>query len=294
MNRLQKKCFVASAGVHLLLALVLFIGPGFVSSRSKPDDLPILNFVPAKTVDQLVAPSGGNPKAQAAPIVQPPPQPQPQPAPAPPPQPQPQAQPEKIREPDPPQQIKPPAREEESLEPAKEREPKKVEISTTLVSRKKESSADKTAREEAQARQEAKALADARRRLAKQIGRAADHIGSELSGGTSVELQPGPGGGGLPYANFLQAVKSAYANAWLLPDGVVDDEATTVASVTIARDGTVISARITRFSGDGVVDRSVQATLDRVRYAAPLPDDSKEDKRTVTINFNVKAKRLLG
>jgi TonB family protein len=287
MNRLQKKCFVASAGVHLLLALILFIGPGFISSRSKHDDLAILNFVPAKTVDELVS-GGGNPNAKPPPsvVAQPPPQPQPQVT-APPPKPQ----PEKVREPDPAKEVPPVKREEESLEPAKEH--KKIEISTTIVTRKRDTNTDKKAREEAQARQEAKVAADARRRLARQIGRAADHIGDEMSDATSVEL-PGPGGGGVPYANFLQTVKSVYANAWLLPDGAVDDEATTMASVTIARDGTVVSARITRQSGDSVVDRSVQATLDRVRFVAPLPENSKEDQRTVTINFNVKAKRLLG
>jgi TonB family protein len=293
MNRLQKKCVVASTAVHLLLALILFIGPGFASSRKKPDDLPILNFVPAKTVDELVAPGGGSPSAKPPPPapVLPPVQP---PAPrvvSPPPQPEPQ--PEKVREPDPPKEIKPTKPEEDSLEPAKERQPKKIEISTTLVSRKRETSEDKKAREQAQAAKEAKALADARRRLARQLGQAADHIGSELSGGTTVEMQ-GPGGGGLPYANFLQAVKSVYANAWLLPDGAVDDEATTVASVTIARDGTVVSSRITQRAGDPVVDRSVQATLDRVLYAAPLPDNAKENERTVTINFNVRARRSLG
>lgn len=289
MNRLQKKCVVASAGVHLLLALILFIGPGFGSSRSKPDDLAILNFVPAKTVDELVAPGGGSPSAKpplAAPVLPPVQPPQPKVASPPP-------QPEKMREPDPPKEIKPSKPEEESLEPAKERQPKKMEISTTLVNRKRETYDDKKAREEAQARIDAKAAADARRRLAKRFGQAAEHIGSELSGGTTVEMQ-GPGGGGVPYANFLQAVKSVYANAWLLPDGVVDDEATTVASVTIARDGAVVSARITQRAGDPVVDRSVQATLDRVRYAAPLPDNAREDQRTVTINFNVRAKRSLG
>jgi outer membrane biosynthesis protein TonB len=294
MNRLQKKCIVASTGVHLLLALILFIGPGFISSRNKPVDLPILNFVPAKTVDELVTASGGNPNARppaAAPAPQPA-QPQPEVV-TPPPQLQPKPQPEKIREPDPPKEVKPVKQEEESLEPAKERQPKKIEISTTLISRKKEANADKKAREEAQAREDAKAVADARRRLARQVGRAAERIGNNLSSGTSIELQ-GPGGGSLPYANFLQAVKSVYLNAWLLPDGVVDDEAITVASVTIARDGTVVSARITQLAGDGVVDRSVQVTLDRVRYAAPLPDNSKEDQRTVSIKFYAKAKRSLG
>lgn len=294
MNRLQKKCFLASAGIHLLLALILIIGPGFVSSKSKPDDLPILDFVPVKTVDELVAPGGGNPHVKLPPV-QPlplPPQPQPQPqAAAPAPQPQPRS--EKVREPDPVPAPKPMSRDEDSLEPSKEKRVHKIEINTKLVTRKRETTDDRRAREEAAARQEAKAWADARRRLARQIGRAADAIGSQMSDATTVEL-PGPGGGGVPYANFLQAVKSIYANAWLLPDSVEDNEATTVASVTIARDGSVISAKIVRFSGDSVVDHSVQATLERVRFVAPLPDNSKEDQRTVTINFNVKAKRLLG
>jgi TonB family protein len=129
--------------------------------------------------------------------------------------------------------------------------------------------------------------------LARQIGQMANRIGDEVSGGTTIELK-GPGGGGVPYANFLQAVKSRYANAWVVPDGVTDDQATTVASVTIARDGNVVSAHIVRRSGDSAVDQSVQATLDRVTYAAPLPDDAKESQRTVTISFNVRAKRLLG
>lgn len=291
MNRLQKKCFVGSACVHLLLALILLVGPGFLSSPSKPDNFEVLNFVPAKTVDELVAPGGGDPKAKPPPPapVQPP-QPQPQAA-APPPEPQPK--PEKIREPDPVPETKPAAREEESFEPAKEKKPRKIEISTKLITRKRDSTDDRKAREEADARREAKALADARRRFARRVDQAADFIGSDLSGGTTVEMK-GPGGGGPSYANFLQAIKSIYANAWILPDGVEDNEATTVASVTIARDGKVVSARITRFSGDSVVDHSVQTTLERVRNVPPLPENAKEDERTININFNVKAKRLLG
>jgi TonB family protein len=62
-------------------------------------------------------------------------------------------------------------------------------------------------------------------------------------------------------------------------------------SVTIARDGKVILARITNASGNSAVDRSVQTALDRVPYAVPLPEDSKENQRTVDIRFNAKAKR---
>lgn len=290
MNRLQKKCFVGSACIHLLLGLILFVGPGFLASPNKTDDLEILNFVPAKTVDELVAPGGGNPQAKPPPAPVQPPVTQPQAAP---PAPQPQPRPEKVREPEPLPEPKPAPREEESsLDPAKEK--RKIDISTKLITRKRETADDRKTREEAQTKQEAKAVADARRRLARQFGKAADALGSELSGGTTVEMLPGPGGGGLPYANFLQAVKSIYANAWLLPDGVEDNEATTVASVTIARDGTVVSAKIIRFCGDSVVDHSVQTTLERVQRVPPLPDNAKEDKRTITIYFNVKAKRLLG
>ena len=79
-----------------------------------------------------------------------------------------------------------------------------------------------------------------------------------------------------------------------MPDGITDDNATTAASVTIARDGTVVSSRITRSSGNAGVDRSVQVTLDRVKWAAPLPDTATENQRTVNINFNVAAKRAAG
>jgi len=295
MNRLQRKCFIASAGVHVLLALILFIGPVFLPSpNSKADDFAILNFVPVKTVDEVVAPGGGNPNAKPV-ATAPAPQPKPQPAPTPAP-PTPQPEPVKVREPEPVKEVQPAKPEEESADLSKERPSKKIEISTKLVDRR-QANAEKKAREEAEAKAEArtqaKAAADARRRLARQIGLAAEHIGSELSGGTTVELA-GPGGGGVPYANWKQAVKSDFANAWLLPDGVVDEEATTVASVTIGRDGTVISSTITKRSGDSVVDRSVQATLDRVQHTAPLPDTAKEDRRTVNINFNVRAKRALG
>src|SRR6266404_2711288 len=89
MNRTQKKCFIASAGFHLLLVVVLFVGPAFLSRRSKPDNLPVLDFVPFKTVDSAM--SGGGDR-NARPTVATPPAPlppQPIAAQLPPPQPQP-------------------------------------------------------------------------------------------------------------------------------------------------------------------------------------------------------------
>src|SRR5512136_2349154 len=71
MDRLQKKCVIASAGLHLLLLLILLIGPAFLSSRSQTDNLPILDFVPLKTVDALVS-GGGSPTGR---LPEPPPPP---------------------------------------------------------------------------------------------------------------------------------------------------------------------------------------------------------------------------
>ena len=292
MDRLQKKCFVASACFHGLLVLILLTGSAFLASRSKTDTLPVLDFVPFKTVDALVS-GGGNPNAQPPAALPDPPPPVVQPA-------SPQPQPEKVKAPDPVKEeikeAKSPKPDAESLEPSKERKPKKPEISTTPVVRQRDLKAEAKAQARAQADEEArraKRETDARRRMAERIGQAAERIGNSVSGGTTIELY-GPGGGGVPYANFLQAVQTVYDRAWLVPDGVTDSSAVTAATVTIARDGTVLSARIVRSSGNQPVDRSVQAALDRVKFAAPLPDEAKEDQRTVTINFSVKAKLLLG
>jgi TonB family protein len=285
MNRLQKKCFVGAAGCHLLLALILLVGPGFLSSREKMQDMTVLDFVPVKTVDALMS-GGGNPKGSLppppAPVKPVPPAP---PAPAAiekaPPEPAP-----KVVE------VKPSVPEPESLE-VSPKPKRKIQITTTPVKRSavtKPVSTDTSARD--QAREQARQLADARRTAVTEIGKAVTGIQGGLSGSTSIEPLKGPGGGGVPYANWLQAVKSVYDRAWVLPEGVTDDSATTTASITIARDGHVISATVKRFSGNSTVDHSVQMTLERVRYAAPLPDDAKEDQRTVTINFNAKTKLL--
>jgi colicin import membrane protein len=146
----------------------------------------------------------------------------------------------------------------------------------------------------AQADAKAKQQAERQRQLAKAFNNAVDQIGSGLSGEVSVKFNNGPGPAGVSYANFLQAVKSAYMRALVTPDNLNDENAVTVASVTIARDGTVVSARIVHLSGDDQLDRAVQRTLDRVKYAAPLPDSATEDQRTVEINFNAKAKRGFG
>lgn len=280
MNRTQKKCFVAATGFHLLLLLILFVGPAFLASNQKADDRPLIDFIPLKTIDEALS-GGGNPNAR-------PPEPQPQ-APESQPQPQPQVpQPQplpqpRVQQPEPP---KPVTRDRDSFDtkPAK----KLPDVSVKPVTRPANKTPNKPSNT-AESNSDSKARAAA----AKLLVNTARAIEQGMSGGTTIKL-PGPGGGGVPYANFLDAVKKIYSDAWLVPDSVTDDEATTTVSVTIARDGTVVSSRIIRPSGNALADASVDAALRRVPHVVPLPEGAKEDRRTVTIKFNVKAKRGLG
>jgi TonB family protein len=277
MNRMQKKCFIASTGLHLLLVVILLIGPAFLSSNSKMVDVPVLTFVPVMTTDRNVQ-GGGSPKGGPPPAGVP--------APLPPAQPPPVAKSEPAPRVEPPKPVRQePDKEEVSVEPSTKPAPRKPNVNTKLVSRTDTSSTSK-ARAEANAK-----AAEDRRRLASAYNNAASGIQNGTSGSTTIEIQ-GPGGGGLPYANWLAAVKKCYTDAWVLSDSIDDDSATATASITIARDGTVLSASLVRRSGNGTVDQTVQRALDRVRRAPALPADSNDSQRSVKINFNVKAKLL--
>ena len=285
MNRLQKKCMIASAGFHLLLALLLLVGPGFLAPTSTMPDAPLLTFIPYKTTDDDR--QGGGSRNGGSPP----------PAPVTPPEPAAPTPPTPVKRDEPkPEPVKPkpepketPEQKDDSFSNEITTKPKpkpKLKVSTDLVKRDT-SDLNAKAKEAAEARAAAQARADAINRFSRSI----DRIGGDLSGSTSIELK-GPVGGGIPYANFLQGVKKIYTDAWLVPDGIKDDSATVAVTVTIARDGSVISSHIIRRSGDAAVDQSVQMTLDRVSKVCPLPDDSKDNQRTVTINFNVRAKLL--
>ncbi|HEX4264436.1 MAG TPA: energy transducer TonB [Verrucomicrobiae bacterium] len=268
--------------------MILLFGVGFFSPDSKLDSTPVNNFIAAATVDSLMSGGGDNTvKSPPALATAPPEPPQdqvapPQPLPPPVAQPKPQPAPplEKIESPAP-REIPKETKTVKSDVPAVDAKPRprKIEVNTQIVTT---SDADvKAARDAAR-----KATAAAEKRRAEAISRAVAGIRGGVSGSTEVKLA-GPGGGGIPYGNFLSAVHTVYYNAWNQPENVPD--VTAKVSVVIARDGSVISARIVSASGNSTVDRSVQDTIDRVRFAAPLPEGAKEDQRTVIVNFNTQA-----
>ena len=285
VNRLQKKCFIASAGVHLLLLAILLIGPAFLSSKNKSEEVPVIDFIPEKLFDAPLA-SGGNRNAKPAPAVaaavQPPPQVQQKP-PA-----------EKQREPDPPKATpKNQKPDPDSLEAKTEPKHRVLPISTEVVTRKTNTQSpsqkdSSTADNRAKERQ----LADARQKAAKQLATAAKVIGESTSSATTIQ-EYGPGSDGPTSASYAAWVRKVYEDAWEEPKDTASDDAVTKVTVTILRSGEVLSARITRPSGDSQVDSSVRRTLDRVTFIRPFPEGAKESERTYIINFNLKAKRGL-
>ena len=282
MTRLQKKCLIAVTGTHLLLVVALLCS-GFIRPRPKVDDSQVLEVIPKNLIDAAL--NSGVRGAQPPPPAIKPPEPQP-PTPEPPKPEVKRAEPVKPVEP-----VKPP--EPKSLEPVEPKpkpQPHKVEVNLKPIVRKSTPTVDNSAEESKAAEaaeREAKRVADAK---AKAFRNAARAIKENTSSSMTIDM---PGDSTVAYANYGNVVISIYTEAWILPDTAASDETNVKVSVTIARDGRVISAHIVDRSGDAAVNRSVQNTLDRVKEIAPFPDGSSDKERTYIINFNLKAKRQM-
>jgi outer membrane biosynthesis protein TonB len=283
MKRLQKKCFIVSAGTHLLLALILLVGPAFLSQKSKLEDIQPLNFIPENLVLGAVA-GGGNPRA----ATRPPPPPAPISQVTPPQQ--------RQREPDPPKttEVKHKKADADSLEVAKEpKKPRLPDVNTKLVSRKSDSSKKQKQPPTADSRERERELADSRIR-SEAFNRAARSLGNNAASATIVDQDFGPGGGGPTYASYASWVQTVYLGAWVPPDSTDSTAAIARASITIASDGSVVSYRLIGKSGDRDVDESIQRTLERVTsIGRPFPEGMKEKQRTYILRFDLKAKQGL-
>jgi TonB family protein len=275
MNRLQKKCFLATTGFHLLLLVILFVGPAFFWAREKPDDTPVLDMIPANLVDAAstgVQNARPLPPAPASVVSQPQPPPTP---PAPKPVVQPATVPiptlaermEKFFKPEPAKPVPAPA----------ETQPHTPKVNLTLTTRpvpKNTSPPNKTTPDNIKA-----------------VNSALRALRANLSSSTTIDML---GNSSVAAANYAQVVKSIYEQAWTPPDDTASDDANVKVRVTIASDGTVISAQVIAPSGDASVDASVRNTLERVQFIEPFPSGSTDKERTYIINFNLKSKRLNG
>jgi TonB family protein len=276
MNRTQKKCLIVSSALHLLLPGIIIFGVALMpEDRSRPFT-PIKLYSVASITDALS--SGGSPNAVSTPL---PPAPQPpvveQPVTPEPPTPRPAQVP--TREPE---AVKPPPKY--SLNPNELKLAKRDDVKPPKDNHAAEekAAADKTARQ---------AAADARSRLFAKASQNIKSIGKEFSASTEVALS-GPGDGGPSAANYRDIVASKYYAAWNTPS-VSDDPGSVTVSVTIARDGSVVSHRIIKSSGNSATDKSVQITLENVTFIEVFPASSSDHERTYTIIFDPIVKRSL-
>jgi TonB family protein len=280
MNRMQKKCVIATAGFHLLLLVILLVGPAFFAPKPKVDDSQVLDVIPHNILDDALNSGvrGAQPPPPApAPMVTPPPQPQPVPPapkivpPAPAPEPTLVQKVEKILTPEPPK----PAPVPEETKP----HTPKIDLSHPVTRDIPKYSATSKSKDNSQ------------QKLHDEVLRAARDLQNKLSSPVAVGVS---GDSSAEVANYASVVKSIYEQAWTPPDDAANDDANTKVSVTISSDGTVITAHIITPSGDAGVDATVQRTLERVKFIRPFPDGSADKERTYIINFNLKAKRMLG
>ena len=307
MNRVQKKCLIASTGLHGLLLLVVLFGSAFFTAKDKVEKSPPVEFITldAKLIDGLTS-GGGNPKVKPVPpappspavvkteAVSPPPKPQAEPV-----------KPVKL-EPVPPKRSKPePVKEpvikdHQGFEPIIKKEKKKneIKVDTTKVivrndtdAKSRAEAAKKKAQHEKEAREYANAQHQARLDREAQFKGALTNLKNNLTTGTDIEPF---GPGGEAFVDYSQFVKNKYDEAWIAPGEGADDSATVQVKVTIARAGQVISAEIVKRSGSAMMDNSIDRVLKRVRFVAPFPEGAKDAERTFVINFNLKAKRLSG
>jgi outer membrane biosynthesis protein TonB len=286
MDRLQKKCFVASAGFHLLLALILLVGPAFLTSPSPAENEAILDIIPSKLIDAPFS-GGGSPNVKP-----PPPAPLIPPTPTSTPTPQTLPKPEVVK----PEQPKETSREQhidqpdpDSLEPTEHKKPRPITLTPTVKRPDAQAKAKEMAAAEARERQ----AADQKRRAAAEaLGSAVRSLRDDLSGITAIG-DPGSGGGEA-YASYDQVVRSIYWHAWVPPEETASDNAIAKATVTISSDGTVVSARLVTPSADSSVNSSIQRTLERVTFIRPFPEGAKEKQRVYHLKFDLRAKRLNG
>jgi TonB family protein len=282
MNRVQKKCLVASTAFHGLLLLVLLFASAFLAPRSQQLELPLLDVIPARLVDAALF-GGGDPEAQPPAPAPTPPTPEPKPVPVTEPKPEPVPQPKPAAIPAP----KPAVVVPESTKPKPAPTPARPPIQVSKEVRRAVSTPTPT--QTRQSDQE-----EAQRRAADQIAQRAASAASRLSRSLSSKTTIGiPGPGGEAFANYGQVVISVYERNWIKPENI-DQTFVVRATVVIARDGKVVSHNITRPSGNRLVDDSVDRVLNRVKFIGPFPDGATDATRSFNLNFELKPGAFTG
>ena len=252
MGRLKRSCVVGSVVFHVLILATLVIGPMLLAKRD--ETVRVIELIPSDVIDKLLAP--------AAPVAPPP-------APTPP-----KPEPKKIKpKPTPPKpepkKIKPKPKPKPVLSKPKIKPKPKPKIKVNLNSNiRKPDTRNTKAEQEAAKQREA-------------LNRSLNKLDTKLSDRTAVNVPLGL----YASANYESLIRRKYMDATIHPGAISGDPVVKVRLV-IARNGRVISARVTGQSGFASWDRAVQKALDRVKFIKPFPESMKGSQQTFNLNFN--------
>ena len=278
MTRLLKKCFFLSVGLHLLLVAVLILGAAFLVTQ--PEKVPaVLSMIAPSELENLLNPPAppqtkpniNQPSAVRHTQVTPPRPPV-----------KPVVQPPRVTPPKPPRVKPTPPRVKPTPRPKKPT-PKKTKPKNTA---KKPSDikvnignpknhTNKTRPTPPRPVNPAVNSKDVNTAL-KGLNNLSAKIKVQVSGSNRAA-----------FATYAQHVVAVYRRAWqpLIPKNLARTRIAEV-SVTIDRNGRVLSARIIRRTGDAALDKSVQRALDKVRSVGKsFPSSSRDTKRTFTLDF---------
>ncbi|MBL67565.1 MAG: hypothetical protein CMO74_03785 [Verrucomicrobiales bacterium] len=288
-KRLQKKCFMVSLGMHLLLLLVVVFGVAFATTRKDEEPVKYISL----TVAREEAPSAAPQQHQARRVVPPenirrvtPPTP-----------------PRKVVEP-PRKQVKTHTQRSVKTTPPKNPspvKPKNTRKSTNAAKPKSQPKQQKSRPKVPKIKVNSKVFSNkgtassqpkvnpARKAVntVKVNPNAVNNLKSKLSSTLqAVVFRPGSSS----YNNYKEWVRQKYQQTWnsgRLP-GQRYRQVVTV-KVTVSRSGQVLSSSIVRRSGQAPLDASVQGTLNVVRsIGRSFPAGVKESRQTFTIDFQMR------
>ena len=251
MGRLKRSCVVGSVVFHALILAMLVLGPMLLAKRE--EKVRVIDLVPSEVIDKLLAP--------AAPVAPPPASAPPKPKQTEPKKVQPKPKPKPKPIPPKPKKITPKPKPKPKPKPI----PPKPKIKVNLNSNVRKPDAQKKESQKEAAKRQA----------------ALNKLQIKLSGRTSVNVPLGR----YASANYESLIRRKYMDATIHPGAISGDPVVKVRLV-IARNGRILSARVTGKSGVASWDRSVQKVLDRVKFIKPFPESMKGSQQTFNLNFN--------
>ena len=241
-----KRSCVVGSVVFHILILAMLV-LGPMLLAKRDETVRVIDLVSSDVIDKLLAP--------AAPVAPPP-------APAPP-----KPEPKKIQpKPKPKPKIITPKPKPKIITPKPTPKPKiKVNLNSNV---RKPDARNTKAQKEAAKQREA-------------LNRSLNKLDTKLSDRTAVNVPLGR----YASANYESLIRRKYMDATIHPGAISGDPVVKVRLV-IARNGRVISARVTSQAGLASWDRAVQKALDRVKFIKPFPESMKGSQQTFNLNFN--------